>query len=792
MDIRVQFLSAWLMRAFTLILLLNSYYLDAQNEVNAPWISYPSASVTDYGVFHFRKNFTVDLVPDTLLVNISADNRYHLYVNGTLVCYGPAKGDLKTYKYDIIDIAPYLVEGANLLAATVYNAGRDKPMSLQSNQTAFFLSTSNESFKKIESNESWKVLKNEAYKPISYYEMLFKERWFYGYYACGPGDDVDGDKYPWGWNQIGFDDSAWKQAEVLSFNGKSPWDLVPRNIAFMDRHMERPLRIRKSTGIPVSQDFLKGEHPIFIPAHKNVVLLLDYEVLTMGYPELMVSGGQGSSIKVKYAEALYEKVNLKAHRDSIDEKIMYGVWDIFRPDGGEQRLFRPLWKRTMRYVQLEIETQNEPLHILSYENEYSGYPYNEMSTFVSDDSNLNQIFKMGQRTLKMCSGETYYDTPFYEQLSYGGDNRPITSLSIYNSTDDRLLREVLRLYPQSVNKETGLFKSAYPSRFDFDMAGWSLAWIQSLHDYYFLRGDRAFIEQFVPDIEGVLGYFHRHMDEGIGILGPMKTDVFMDWSITKGNIPRKNKGDEIVHSTMFSLYYAHTLDCVVKLYEKWDMKSVAQKWKQEANLIRKSVLENSYDKETKLFTDYPNQKIFSQHTNILAILCDVIPLSDQKKLLIRILNGSNFEEIASSYFSYFLFMAMKKTGQEHLFLSNLKYWYGFINTGHTTVGETGFASHDRSDCHAWSAHPSYYFLSLVCGINPGDIGFNKVIITPSLGELGSVKASMPHPKGRIAVTYNLKNGRFNANIHLPIGLNGVFEYQGHKFLLKEGDNEIDF
>jgi alpha-L-rhamnosidase len=305
--------------------------------------------------------------------------------------------------------------------------------------------------------------------------------------------------------------------------------------------------------------------------------LVDFEIFTMGYPELIVSGGKNSKIQIKYAEALYEAVHLKAHRDSVNGLSMFGVWDIFHPDG-ETRTFRPLWKRTFRYVQFNIETKSEPLEILSYQLEYSGYPYPEMATFESDNSRLNEIFEMSKRTLRMCSGETYYDTPFYEQLSYGGDNRPIAAISTYNSNDDRLLREVLRLYPQSENKETGLFKSAYPSRFDFDMGSWSMGWIQTLHDYYFMRGDSAFVKQFSGKIDGVLRFYERHLDEQTGMIGTVKNQNFIDWSNTKGSLPRPNEMREMKQSALLTLYFAHTLDCTAKLYNELGLKEKAEHW----------------------------------------------------------------------------------------------------------------------------------------------------------------------------------------------------------------------
>jgi alpha-L-rhamnosidase len=106
-----------------------------QQTKSAPWISYPSANQTEYGVYHFRKTFDLEKVPDQLVINVSADNRYNLFVNGVRVCYGPAKGDLKTYKCDVVDIAKFLHPGKNVVAALVYNGGKDKPLAFLSVQS---------------------------------------------------------------------------------------------------------------------------------------------------------------------------------------------------------------------------------------------------------------------------------------------------------------------------------------------------------------------------------------------------------------------------------------------------------------------------------------------------------------------------------------------------------------------------------------------------------------------------------------------------------------------------------
>ncbi len=169
------------------------------------------------------------------------------------------KRRLKTYKFDVIDIAPFLKDGENLLASLVYNGGADKPLAFISAQTAFMLRAENEEFNEMNTGAEWKTYKNPAYKVISYNKMLFENRWFYGFYACGGGDEVFADKFPWDWETAGFDDSDWLNAEPLVFEKQPPWNLVPRNIAFMDNHTEFPARIRKVDGVSIQTGTWDGK-----------------------------------------------------------------------------------------------------------------------------------------------------------------------------------------------------------------------------------------------------------------------------------------------------------------------------------------------------------------------------------------------------------------------------------------------------------------------------------------------------------------------------------------------------
>src|ERR1022692_2973264 len=100
-----------------------AHQADEKTIWTARWIDVPGAAPHDYGVYHFRKTFALPSKPKSFIVDVSGDNRYQLYVNGKQVSFGPARGDLNHWRYETVDLAPWLDAGNNLLAAVVWNDG---------------------------------------------------------------------------------------------------------------------------------------------------------------------------------------------------------------------------------------------------------------------------------------------------------------------------------------------------------------------------------------------------------------------------------------------------------------------------------------------------------------------------------------------------------------------------------------------------------------------------------------------------------------------------------------------
>lgn len=759
----------------------------------AKWIAWPHDSGLDYGVYHFRKNFQLDEVPEEFIVHVSADNRYQFFVNGERVCFGPSRGDLMNWHYESIDISTFLKRGKNQLAAVVWNFADLKPWAQHSNRTSFILQGNTEKEKQVNTGQSWKVMKNLAYKPAG----AGKETTEGQFVVVGPCDEVDAARYPWGWELPGYDDSAWEKAtELLSGKPKVAgtgieWGLEPRSIPLMETFKQRFAKIRRTENISVDDAFLAGDETLVIPANKNITVLFDQGHLTVGYPELLVSGGKGAEIELKYAEALFDENGRKGNRDEIEGKKMIGYADYFYPDGGEKRMFRPLWLRTWRYLQLTVSAGEEPLKIENFQSEFTGYPFGENAVFKTDDPELSNIWETGWRTARLCAGETYFDCPYYEQLQYVGDTRIQALISLYVSGDDRLMRQAILMYDDSRFSE-GLTMSRYPSSIPQVIPPYSLFWVDMVHDYWMHRDDPEFVRSFLNGIDNVLHFFITKTDEETGLLGRTGYWNFVDWAVEWpwdnekkiGGVP---KGGYYGQSSILSLQLAYSAKHAADLHRWAGNEEKAKYYEKVAENLVQAVKKTCWDDNRNYFASTPDKEEFSMHAQIFAVLAGAVPENEMKAFVSRFRKDDRLIQ-PTMYFRFYLTQAMKKAGLADNYLETLGLWRNMLDLGLTTFAEKPDPT--RSDCHAWSASPNYDFLATVAGIEPASPGFKTIKMEPHFGYLKQIQGEMPHPEGTIL--FNLKrdeNNGLKGFIRLPQHVTGTFYWQGKKIKL-QGNTEI--
>lgn len=760
----------------------------------AQWITSPGQSQRDSVVLHFRKVFEFPRVPDHFVVHVSADSQFLLCVNQHDVGRGPALSDLAHWKYETYDLATFLLPGRNELAATVWSFGVLSPLAQISDRAGFVLEGETDAERIVDTDKSWEVEVEKGIQPLRTPPDM--QRF---YYAAEPGERIDGASYDWLWNDAAHSRGEWEEAASIgsaisrgAMLQNINWQLIPDSLPQMQMELTPIGRIVRATGIPPPTDF--PDTALEIPAHSSATLLLDHSYLTTAYPELTATGGAKSSIRLTYAEALFDDQGEKGNRNEIAGKHIVGISDEFLPDGSEGRRFMPLGWRTWRYLQLDISTADQPLRIEKIRSWFTAYPFQERAKFESDDPSLSQIWQIGWRTARLDAHDTYMDTPYWERMQYIGDTRIQALLSYTVADDDRLARQAIQAFNDSRIPD-GITRSRYPSSVTQIIPTFSLLWIGMVHDFWLYRGDEEFVRAQISGTRTVLDWFlDRQRPDGL--LGNIAWWPFIDWGKDFGfGVPPQDANGG---SSVITLQYIEALRYGAELESALGNPVRANRYREAeiraVNAIRKLCWNNIYS----LIADTPAQKHYSQHANILGVWLDVIPREQQKDVLTNTLSVSDpgFDASgpapemtkATYYFRFYLSRALEHAGLGNQYLRLLKPWRDMVDLGLTTWAEQPEPT--RSDSHAWSAHPNFDFLTILAGVRPKSPGFSRVSIEPHLGSLRSVVSVTATPKGMVEVSYTTETSGVSAVINLPSNVTGELIWKSRTFSLHPGHQQV--
>lgn len=758
---------------------------------SSQWITAPDSPQRDEVVLHFRKTIDIAQPPQRFVVNVSADNQFVFYVNQQRVGSGPSRSDLAHWRYETYDLAPLLHSGKNVLAATVWNFSTRAAIAQISDRVGFLLHGEGEAERFADTDATWEVEQEKGIKTL--------KADVHNYYAAEPGEWLDAAGFDWKWNSDSNSDAPWAKAVTLgrgSLRGETDapnnWQLVPDPLPPMDMKLVSAGSVVRASGIEKPLGFPDGA--LNVPSHTSVSLLLDKFELTTAYPALAVSGGSGSAIRLTYAEALVNDHEEKGNRNQIDGKHIVGLTDEFLAGGCTSCEFMPLTWRTWRYLQLDVQTAEQPLRIESLKAWFTAYPFEQRAHFSSNDASLTPIWDIGWRTARLDAHDTYMDTPYWERLQYVGDTRIQALISYSVAGDDRLARQAIDGFNNSRIAD-GLTQSRYPSSLTQIIPTFSLLWVGMVHDFWLYRGDADFVRAQLSGTRTVLDWFLRQQRPD-GLLGRLPWWPFVDWGkdFDFGMPPQDEDGG----SSIITLQFVEALRYAAELEAAYGEASTAEKYRKAESRAAQAVWKLCWNNGYGLLADTPAQKHYSQHANILGVWLDVIPPNRQKIALGNVLFASNETwrvggelptmTLATYYFRFYLARALAHAGEGDDYLRLLGPWREMLSLGLTTWAESPEPT--RSDSHAWSAHPNYDFLTIVAGIRPKTAGFETVLIEPHLGKLKQVSAAMPTPKGVVDVECTRAASGVDAEIKLPAGVSGELIWKGGKTALHEGKQNL--
>ncbi len=767
------------------------------------WIA-PPAPVLPPEVTAYRLHFRL---PEAAVIHIyvSADERYQLFLDGQRLGRGPERGSDRAWFYETYDLD--LPSGAHTLTALVWRLGEIGPLA-QIGLNGGFLLEAEGPYGELISTKSaaWETRAVDGIRFSKPELPGMGAAWF-----VEPIQTTDGAAYPWG-VEMGFGE-GWVPAIARREDFAFPFGIqaghvlqpamLPAQMAATwqgsrVRHVAegtwsdvQSIAVASYSNLPTEgatwQALVDGTASLVVPSHTRRQVIIDLEGYVCAYPQIQLSGGAGSRLTISWAEALHLDASgqAKGQRDEVDGKTFIALCrDVVIADGGEKRRFEPLWWRAGRFIELLIESGDQPLTFESFILLETRYPLEMESHFKSSDARLNAVMPVALRGLQMCAHETYMDCPYYEQMMYVGDSR-LEALTTYTiSLDDRLPRKAVHLFGLS-RLADGLTQARYPGRDVQVIPPFSLWWIGMVSDYALWRGDRAFIAGLLPGVRAVLDGFLAHVDAGNLLQAPNGwnfSDWVADWPL--GVPPDGFDG----FSGLLNWHLVYTLGLATRLEEWAGDELLAKRWQACRDSLASASKAAFWDEPRGLFADDLAHTRFSEHTQCLALLSGALQGDQLHLTKINLLRDPDLTR-TTIYFNHYLFETYYLLEQPDAFFDRMKLWFDLPAQGFKTTPEQPEPT--RSDCHGWGAHPLYHYFASLLGIRPASFGFERVEIAPMLGHLSSLSGILVHPRGQIEVSLTFKAGHMRGSISLPAGIDGTFRFAGKVVDLKPGAQTID-
>ncbi|MFQ3549612.1 MAG: family 78 glycoside hydrolase catalytic domain [Armatimonadota bacterium] len=777
------------------------------------WIWVPDIPATEPNTYaYFRKTFTLDEVPEEAIIDISADSKYVLVVNGIYICRGVPMCDPLYQYYDSADIADCLNVGKNVISVLVHHYGVSTSKYMFSGCSGLLFEAQIGDMV-IKSDETVKCIKSSAWKQevprICATHMI-----------QGFQEHYDMRLEPENWTSSDFDDSSWKDAIVIGQKDRNtppmdPWpSLVPRDIPhyFEEyRPAESIYRVGvvKDEQMPEDNDLsAKMQAEKIQSADKDYVInpdcmlsdeddyteiiqpddsstcptiIVDFGKEVTGMPYIAIEGNEGCIVDIALAE-LPTKDGINHYWGNL---IGMGVAHrVILADRKGPQIFQTFERYGFRYMQITIRNIKESMKIHNVCLQFTSYDVGNRGSFKCDDELLNKIWETGAYTTQLCMYDGWEDCPGREQRQWVGDARVEALINYACFGDFALTRKFLVQIGQS-QRPDGMTMCLYPGCagiINSTISDYNLHWICAIEEYYLYSGDISIIEELYPKIKLSIKYWENKLNEEY-LLENVPSHIYIDACIL--GIDKRG----II--TTLNCFFVSVLESAARMAYVMNDTDYADYLHYISTQIRDAVNENLFDEEKGIYSDcFAEGKLSdrcSQHSNLLPILYDMVDsskidsvweyITNEDRLCHTHIQAQEGKDIAAAqpFFTYFLLEMFSKKGRYDIILNKIRnLWKPMIDAGHGTFWETWNDVRDdvekgtqSSLCHAWAASPVFHLSSDILGVRPTSPGFVSFDIAPHPCDLKRAEGVFPSVIGDISVSWEITDEGFVCDFSVP-------------------------
>ena len=763
---------------------------------------------------YFRQAFELAAAPQATALHISADGRYQLFVNGSLVGRGPARCDPAYQYYDSYDIAPHLHPGKNVIAVLGHSYGQHMAWyQLPRHESGLMLGCGGIFVQgdiqvdgqtvALDSDDTWRYLESSAWQQDT------------SGGAVGFVEVYDARQAPVDWQLATFDDSHWPSAQLLVGQSWPRTPLVrpfPTMVARDIPHlMEKPLRpvrlhawgeVVEVTGKPNMPQQIgaeaiaplttctaagvinlvdgSGAATVTTTPGRAVALVFDFGGTVTGRPTFDVTAPVGAIIDVGCSERLQDDhIEPREHSFLTSENV-----DRVITRAGRQQWERFEWTG-FRYLQLTLRNASAPLVVHNVALNFTSYPVEARGAFACSDELLTRIWQAGANTLQLCMHDGFEDCPQREQRQFLGDAYVEMLTNFVTFGDPYLAAKFLRQAMQS-QRPDGMTQVATPSDFaaanNMTITDFCLYWLMAIRAYVRYTGDVAIVSELYPGIEKALAWFEHHLDND-GLLNNLPHWLFVDWAAV----------DKQGQSTVINAQYVHTLEMCAELAELYGLPARAATWRDRAAQVKAAINQHLWDEARGVYVDarldgVPSRRT-SQHANGICLAYGLVPPERVATVVAAITDPARvkltptgmgmgagaeplpFDEeqdltLTQPFFAHHVHRGLIEAGRLDAVLTNIRErWGAMLAEGSATIWELWHPW--ASQCHAWATTPTFDLSSYVLGVTPLADGFAQVQIAPQTGDLAWARGRVPTPQGEIEVAWEWAQQSFHLTVTAP-------------------------
>ncbi|OBX17945.1 hypothetical protein A9995_14205 [Erythrobacter sp. QSSC1-22B] len=779
----------------------------------------------------FRREFTLDQSPESAEVNITVDGRYQLFVNGKRIGRGPVRSDVHHQKYDSYDLTKHLTKGVNCIAVIVHVYGVDTAWHERVRgmwQPTFgdgglWLDGSAQvdgGTVTVATDAEWRCIESPAWDQDT--ERMNK--------GLGFIESLDARSLPQDWNTAGFDDSEWDAVQIMHSGGGGPESffgglvtepfptLLPNPLPEMTETFVAPeqlrlvKRVRAQVELPVhralyEEEFLDAELSITQPeamldqgeghttittlGGEGVTLLFGFGKLFTGFPSIKIEAAGGEIIDIAVNERLpgeFTDDGMAADARVVATPVLGNDTHIARyiARPGHQTFERFEWS-AIKWMQVTIRNAPAGLKVRTVGMNFMRYPAGNAGSFSCDDPFLNELWKVGQRTVQLCMHDGWEDCPSREQRQWLGDVtvEHLVSQAAFGPASHALTAKYLCDVASS-QRPDGLTQMFAPG--DHEVNGllipdWTLQWILTAADYLLWTGDEETIEDIYPAIERALQWFDLQRGPS-GLVVDLPYWHFMDWS----GVGRHGE------ACTLNAQYSGALQAAARMATALENPRAAKRLLAISAELNAALDERHWDEARGIYVDVVDpvtgkqEARTSQHANAAMILWGDAPRKRWQRMVNRITDserltftagppiapeGETLDEregvvLANTFYSHFVYCALAKAGHFNraigLFRERLK---PMLDRGADTLWES--LEPTASLCHGFSASPTYQLTHEYLGLQPITNGADQLRFSPQMPDGMSAQGTLAIVNGAIEIAVKRDGYSLTGTLVVPSG-----------------------